>query len=765
TTTALVINLGNQIVNNTQAAFSATRLLDNSTENHIEIWNLGNMKPLAFAKRNATWAPTYEDMYTVAWFAADQQTLMNFLFNAGSLVGNNLSRIVDLFNFDPANFTIDQLTALNGSIGDLFGGSGTESNPLDNVLIRDIFVYAPDRMYMHVNGIPCPYAGISASNPISASMKPEYIGDFALYNLTVYTTVPLTGLNYTAQGNASIKFVQELTSILDSSSSGLGAIPSTAETGTVITLFVDATLLRFPQEGDYVSVINFTSDQGFVDTVVINYSIAFPRAKMFFDTQHNDLTGILTGDQRDMLMGSFYQFYEVGKQSNYDMDEYIIFNNYTEMVMQNQSLFQFYDAIIIADPEKGFAPQEIAMLMDYFNQGGKIIVLAEPDMGNSSLGISTGGLSANINFNFDFTSIRDLLSGAGNLPDSCNITGLSELVSKFGFTFNTSDSAAASISNFSTDSAITTGFGSSRIEMASYITFSITGNQSRNKVLARDSEENPVAAIHENPGTGGTFVLIGDSNMFDAYHLMNGNNSQFASNVFRYILRNELQMNLTPSRTEIHMGEALFIEADLNSTYPGVPMDELFGIVAYIHVESRETILLQFFPTVNSSFTTFLASGGLNLSGYYFPPFNNTGDYYALIIFNHPSVAGIYGQVNFKILPAVNDTQPGMIPPQAALQGVIIFSVSITIIVWVYFSARKKQEESMSVPELDAKSVREIDNLLMEMQSKLQIVSEEILYKKTEDLKTRLTRLEEKIKFFWKTVKKIKKFKKRMSRF
>lgn len=782
-TSALVINIGNRVVNQTMAAFAATNVVNNSTKTYVEFWNLGNLRPIQFSTPSnklfftlsTTWSPTYEGMYSCSWISADRQTLMNLLFNSASYLGTNAGNINNIINISPSSFSISNLAKLNGSIGSILGGNGTEDNPLDNVLIRDVFIYEPSRMYMHVNSVtgdgnlpvPRPYAGITPNKPVGASMKPEYIGQYALYNLTVYSSVPLTGLKMSVQGNASVKIVQntsELASVLTSSSTDIGSPPATAKTGTVITVFVDATLIQFPQEGNYISTLTFTSDQGFVDTVTINYTIQFPRGKIFFDTQHNDLTGILTGDQRDMVMGSYYQLYQAAKKYNYDIDEYIVFSDYTQMVMQGINLLNLYDAIVIPDPEKGFSTAELDILMNYYNSGGKIIVLAEPDMGNSS-GLSLGGLSGNLNFNYNFTSISSLLSGAGNVPDTCNITGLSKLVSKFGFTFNQSYSTTTTVTNFNPNSPITSGID--RIELSSYITFFISGNKSMNRILANDSNGNPIAAINENPRTGGMLVLVGDSNFVDAYRINQYNNSQFITNIFKYALRNELHVNLTGSSRAIHMGDTLFIQASVTSTYhfPGVSLDSLTGIVAYIGVKSREKILLQFFSTNNGYYTTFLASAGMNLSGYYFPPFNNTGDYYALIIFNAPGVTGAYCEFDFKILPKVNETEFSPPLQSASLEGVIIFTISISVIIVIYFNARRKQEESMAVPELDAKTVRNIDNLLMEMQSKLTMVSEDIMYKRTEDYKTRLTNLETKINFFNKAVKKMKKFRKRISRF
>ncbi|HME51825.1 MAG TPA: S8 family serine peptidase [Candidatus Lokiarchaeia archaeon] len=774
-TSALIINIGNRVVNATMAAFAATNVVNDSTKTYVEFWNLGNVRPLQFFTRSTIWSPTHEGVYSCSWISADRQTLMNLLFNSGSYLGANLGNINNIININPSSFSISQLSKLSGSIGSLLGGNGTEDNPLDNLLIRDVFIYSPSRMYMHVDSLPGnsnlilprPYAGITPNTPVSASMKPEYIGQYALYNLTVYSTVPLTGLKVSVQGNASIMFVQnlnDLASVLSNPSTGVGSIPSTASTGTVITVFIDATLIEFPQAGNYVSILNFTSDQGFVDSVRINYTIQFPRGKIFFDTQHNDLTAVLTGRERHMIMGSYYQLYQAAKKDNYDIDEYIVFNDYTQMIVQGINLLNFYDAIIIAGPIKGFTPAELNILMNYYNNGGKIIVLAEPDMGSSS-GSPLGGLSGNLNFNFNFTSISDLLSGAGNAPDSCNITGLSKLTSKFGFTFNKSYSTTTTVTSFNPNSPITSGINS--IELSSYITFYISGNKSMNKILANDSSGNPIAAINENPRTGGELILIGDSNFVDAYRINQDNNSQFITNVFKYALRNELHVTLKGSSSEIHMGDTLFIQAALTSTYhfPGVSLDNMTGIVAYIGVKSREKILLQFFPTNNGYYTTFLASAGMNLSGYYFPPFNNTGDYYALIIFNAPGVTGFYCEYDFKILPRINETEFNPPLQSASLEGVIIFTVSMAIIIAIYFNARRKQEESMAVPDLDAKMVRNIDNLLMELQSKITMVSEDILYKRTEDYKTRLTNLETKIKSFDKAVKKIKKFKKRISRF
>ncbi|NMC05228.1 MAG: S8 family serine peptidase [Candidatus Lokiarchaeota archaeon] len=786
-TKALVINIGNNMVNGTQVLFSTGRVLQNSTEAHVEYWNIGNLDPLEFHWIHASWAPTVEDMYTCTWAAADQETINNLLLNAGALMYSNISGAIgDLMSFDPSNMSFSDFLAYNGSIGSIIGGTGTEDNPLDNLFVRDIFVYNRSRMFTNMGGQHGPYAGISNNRPCSAPMKPEYIGDYALYNLTIYTSVPLTGLEYTISGNASVKFVTDLMAIIGTGPSGPGTIPSTARTGTAITIFIDNTFLRFPQDGHYRSVINFTSDQGFIDTVIIDYTIKLPDAKIFFDTQHNNLLGIMTGDQRDMLMASYHQFYELGKRFNFDMDEYIVFSNYSSMEIQNMSLFMFYDMIVIADPEIGFSDAEITTLVNYYNRGGKIIVLADADMGNvsgpgvsgmsglsglsgSSLSGLTSGLGSGLDFSFDFNfnTIHDLLSGAGNIPDSCNITGLGKLVSIFGFQFNESYTNRTTVTNFNTGHAITSGMDAASIQLSSYSTFSIMGNESMNTVLARDELGNPVAAIHENMTSGGVFILVSDSNFIDANHVTDANNSDFALRMMQYALLYRMDARFELSSPVIQMNDTLFIQATLNSTFPNLPVKEVLGIIAYVHVETHEMILLQFFQTIDNAYTTFLASGGISLGSYTFPAFNHTGAYYALITFNHPSVAGIYKVVRFSIVPREPaPPDPGINASSSAFQGVIIFTISTAVLVLIYFQARRKQEESMSVPELNERAVRDAENLLMELQNKLTLISEDILYKKgTEDYRTRLTRLEEKIKFFSKSVKKMRIFKKKLSRF
>ncbi len=769
--TCLVLNLGNKDVNQTQVAFTASRVLDNSTQTNVELWNAGTMHPLALQEFSVLWAPTYEGMYAISWVVTDQDSLQTIVFNFEDLLQSNASNLLDLINFSPENMTIEDLAAFNGSIGDAIG-LGYESNPLDNVFTRDVFVYHPGRMYTTASpggtgpSLLRPYAGVTPRHPVGKPMAIEYIGDFAIFNLTVYSAVPLTNLQYQIEGNASVTFIEDIASFANSTSTtGHGSIPCTAETGTTIMMLVDATFLGFPCEGRYVSTINFTSDQGFIDTVVVEYTIAFPRGKILFDVQHNDLLGILTGDQRDMLWGSYNQLLDVAGQHGYDLDDYIIFSDYTQMASGGLSLFELYDAVLIPDPEKPFSSGEIELLLDYYDRGGKIIVLAEPDMGNSTSPLGAGGMD--FNFDFDLNGIKDLISGAGNMPDGCNITGLSQLANLFGFTFNGSYQGSASITSFMPYPGIT-GDGLDAIELASYATFYISGNESMNHVLARDQYGAPVAAIHENGVTGGAFLLIGDSNFIDAYHVGGANNSDFISRVFTYMLRNELMVNISASGNEIHMGDMLFLEVFMNSTVPGVDFESVLGIAAFVHPASGEMVLNQFFPTRNQYFLTFLASGGMNLTAEYsFPPFNNTGEYYVVMLFNTPRATGVYAEFKFVILEKETTNQTDFIRPNlyVLFQGVIIFSVSMSIVVLVYFNARRKQEESMHVPELDKRMAQDLDNMLMEMQSRLTVVSEEILYKKGEDYKGRVTSLEDKIKLFMKTLKKLRKFKRRMSRF
>lgn len=788
-TSCMVINTGNQVVNDTVLALSLARVMNASTVFHVEQWNLGALAPLQAKRQVATWSPVYESMYTMAWIVADMQSLSDLVYGTDWQSVQDIPGLESLLEFDPTNMTLADLLALNGSLSTVAGFQGIESNPLDNVMIRDVFVYEPARMLIHQNVLPAdaglptprPYAGIHPARPVSAPMRPEFIGDFALYNLTVYTTVPLTGLRYTITGNASVRFIDELSAdAIMGGGQGAGSIPSEAITGTVVTLFIDTTFLSFPRAGHYISHVVFTSDQGHVETVIVEYTIAYPRGKILFDVSHNDLLSILTGDQRDMIMGAYHELYTVLKQDGYDMDEYIIFDNLTQMSMEGINMLELYDAIILPDPEKPFLEEEVTLLLDYFQRGGKIIVLANADGGNYtasnvSLGGLSGGLGGGISlnidfeFSFDFNDIKTLVSGGAVLPDTCNLQGLAPLVNRFGFQFGYNTTASTNITNVSSVHPITAGFPAAGMLMHSYTTFSVVGNHSQNTVLAWDDNGLPVAAIHENATHGGMFVLVGDADMFDAYHLHERANAEFIARIVEYMLGDPLDIEVEVSKVQIYMGDPIFLQARVDSSDPGVSYPELLGIIAFIHPASGEKILMQFFHTVENYYATFLFSGGLNLTAEYtFPPFNNTGEYYALIFFNHPRVTGAFTHVLFEIVAKPPPEEPRFVRPteNVLFQGLIIFSASMGVVIFAYFSARRKQEESMAVPELDARTVQTVDNLLMELESKMMVVSEEIRFsRKQEDYKTRISGIEAKIGMFKKSVDKLKKLKKRISRF
>ncbi|MBD3186889.1 S8 family serine peptidase [Candidatus Bathyarchaeota archaeon] len=987
-TSCMVINTGNNPVNDTQLVYATTRTLENSTETTTQTWDLGQVVPLEPMLYNTTWAPTYEGVYACSWISADSDTIQDLIFNLEDITD------IDFDDFEFPGFDIGEINwteflSINGSLGDLLLGLDSEDNPLDNLLLRDIFIYLPERMYIHSNllekdigkSTPRPYAGVTPADPITASMKPEFIGDFAIMNLSLYSSVPLTGFEYESSGNGSVMVLEDVNdlasmlmgdisgtenhimgvmgdSVMNASenepvnvsfwamddreanitaweilldgqviSSGkpnksmvvfsylnstglpagvynitarawdnssnpnemnvtlnvgipddhapwmgtIGVPPSDLNdsspvtidfyihdggtgkitswellldgsqvevatpnatgaivrfenttglpagihnitliafdngshqesfelmievepeidttprvTGDAIFIFIDATLLKFPMAANYTTTITFTSDQGHVDIITLEYTIELPRAKILFDTQHNDMLNILTGDMRDMIMGSYYQMYELATRQGYDIDEYIVFSNYENMTMEGISLFELYDAIIIADPEFSFSESELALLTNYTASGGNLIILADMDGGTGSFGspdLLTGGLSMDslggfddididldFEFDFDFEGIRDLLSGAGNLPDGCNITGLNELVSLYGFSFDQSFSNDTTITDFNTTHSITQNFSGSSIHMSTYTSFNITGNHSMNHPLAHDDAGNLVAAIHENPTSGGKVFLLSDSNLLDAYHIALQNNSDIFSSTLQYMLSNEINVDAYLSRPEIHLGENLFIDALIEVDQPGIDPGNLLGIVAFVHQESGEMILSQFLPVDGYHYSTFLVSDGMDLMGYYFPPLNFTGKYYALMIFNNPNITGVYAQLEFTVLDRLNDTGNEFTPPDnnVLFQGLIIFTSTMAIIILIYFNARRKQEESMQVPELDEKMVRNIDNVLMELQSKITVLSEEIMYKKSDDYKIRLQNLEERIKSFMKTVKKMRSYKKEMSKF
>jgi len=784
-TGALVINAGNTPVNQTELVFSTTQTIGNYTQASVQTWNLGIFRPLEYLNYTTTWVPQSEGMYSCSWVVGDQQDIEYLLINGGQLASNP-STVSSLESFNPSSITVQDLASYNGSLGGLIGLSG-DTDPLTNLLVRDVFVYNISRMYNDYDTTaadqgwptPRPYAGITPHTPLSAPMTPDYIGQYAYYNLTVYTSVPLTGFTFTVSGNASVLFISGLNSIPTGGTVGYGSVPSNVTSGTAISLFLDETLATFPAPGDYVGTINFTSDQGFIDSIPINYTVQLPQAKIFFDTQHNDFTSIETGSERNMLIGSYYQFYEDMKVNNFDVDEYINFQTYSQMVVSGTSLLDFYDAIIIPNPQVAFSNSDLSILLNYYDEGGKIIILANangsysqnPNASSSltsatSLTSSTdlmGDLGTLDNFNLG--DVNALLSGAPVGPDTCNLQSLSQLTSLFGIGFNESYNGSSAIKDINSSIPWMSSMAGSSLYMNSYTTMYFLGNTSGDSVIAWDANGDPVAVIHQSVH-GGEVVVVGDSDMIEANDIGLANNSQFITTIMSHVLQYKLAMKLKVSSTTIHLGDPLYLQATITSNNPGLNYSSLFGVIAFEQfAQPKEGVLFEFLQTKNNSFASFIYTRGLTLGTFTFPVFNYTGQYYVDVMFHSANATGVWQSIEITVLPAVQPPPPVYPPtPPVLIQGIIVLTVSMAVVVAVYFNARRKQERSMFVPELDDRTVRNIDNLLMELQSKLTVVSENILFqKKSDDYKVRLQTILDKIKLFQKTVKKVKNFKKKIS--
>ncbi|MHA1714867.1 MAG: S8 family serine peptidase [Promethearchaeota archaeon] len=801
TSSCIIMNLGNTVVEDVMVVFGVQRTLNESSVLHDELWEAGDVDPMKVLAYNTSWVPVHESMYSLYWASADKETLQYMLYNIGPLLEQGVEfPDIDFSNFDPNEYNWSELLE-NNSVNDFFMNGSLEVNPLDNIYMRDIFIYNEDKMYIHENVIdnddgkpvPRPYAGITPQDPNSAPTRPEFIGDYGIVNFTVYSAVPLTGFTCNVSGNASITFITDLENLSNISSIQNGTLPANVNQYASFLVFIDATLMNFPMAGNYISILNFTSDQGYIDTIIINFTIRFPRGKVLFDIAHNDLLDIFHGDQRDMIMGGYYQLYEALKAEDFDVDEFLGFSSFSEMKMENVSLVDLYDAIIIADPEYQFSQDDLVLLMDFFDRGGKIIVLGntwgnytgkqgglggDQNATSDALESSTrfvSGLdlsSLDLDFNFNLTSLRILLAGGTVIPDTCNIAALNSLVNMFGFNFSdTVNLSTTTVSTFNQDHDITKDLAGFNLHLHSYSYLTMTGNLSSNDVLVNDSAGNIVAAIHEDNETGGKIVVVGDSNMFAANYIEEGSNAEFIQNIVGYVLENQLQVEVEMSKPEIHMGESLFLQCHLTAQDPDTDVTNVTGFIAFVNMEFKEKVMMQFFPTRDGYYATFLYSNGFpdpfNESNYLLPPLNHTGDYYAVIYFNDPNVTGSFIQLFFTILPPAPEEQTKFEEParQVLIEGVAIFSISMGLIVTVYFNQRRKQEESMSIPELDEKMIRDLDNVFMEMQSRIKVISEEILYGKYDDYKTRIKNIENKIAIFKKSLNKLQKLKKKMSKY
>ncbi len=581
----IVINVGSTIINHGKVKFQA----NSSYEGITQIFNLSsNFQPFNFDNSiTVLWDPVDGGIFNVSWFAV--------------------------------NATISELNQIQQDLN--YNDTAQDFLLMDNVLQRNIFVL--NSTFLN-NVTPLLFPNISL--PFFPFMM-NFSGDFSIFNLTILTAMNFSTITSEINGNIS----DWIDIDYQTRNSYFGSI--------FLSITLNTSVLTLP--GFYQGYINITID--LFQTIFLfnaSFNIIFPKGRILFDLSHTSISSITDWPERkDSIHSAYFNFYRNVTNAGYKIDELPI----SELTY---GILEYYDCLIICDPEKNFSNEEIIDIQNYVNNGGSLFLWVEtPDeCANASINLLLNGT-------FEI-EMKDTI-----FPNNSIISNQS--VPNYSFTENI----------FS-------------VEMVSPVNLSI----SKSSIDAQNITD---YVVYWQANNKGKIIVIGDSQIFNNDHLYNQNNSQFAINCTKWLINETVNITLTITPEIKYLGDIICFTVNLTAPN-GTAVATDIALVAFI-LPNGSVFYMPMFHVREGYHTTFLHTGFIK----------QNGTYEIYIYIDHVSGVLLYYNRTFNVTtgrPSV--TNPLLWPilvllkiPEHPLYLSIIWAfLGIIIIIWAISAIRFKRK-------------------------------------------------------------------------
>ncbi|RLD77642.1 MAG: hypothetical protein DRJ15_13135 [Bacteroidetes bacterium] len=303
----------------------------------------------------------------------------------------------------------------------------------------------------------------------------------------------------------------------------------------------------------------------------------------------------------------------------------------------NHDLLQFFDGLVINDPEQGFLLEEIDDIDEWVENGGTLYVWAEDQY-------------------------------------HTNLTSLNELLDRFGFQLANSsfysylDNQEGEASDgychvdLSFQGSINHPIFNQGTKIPEFIAlkdplevFLTDPSNPETILLGQKSHDD---GVHATMGVGhkgkGKIVVIGDHDLFNGFMLNVDNNTAFAQNLLQWGLNNVYQSNVSISSPDIGFYEQGFIDVNITNfdevKAKGLLDDGFLFVAAFFaangslingEIYGIEIPILPMFFTDDSHYATWYDSVWSL----------HAGDYYVLLIIDHPAAASELIYIRFTVHP------------------------------------------------------------------------------------------------------------------
>ncbi len=324
----------------------------------------------------------------------------------------------------------------------------------------------------------------------------------------------------------------------------------------------------------------------------------------------------------------------------------------------NHNALQFFDALIINDPEQGFLQEEIITITEWVNNGGTLYVWAE-DMYHNNL-----------------TSINSLL-------ESFDL----QLKNESFFPFQENGNYELEIEEGLFDDSTTTTI-SLKDPLEVY-----SPNQTANIWGYGNGSYEDKGVIGISTVGKGKVMVIGDNDLFKENSLYISENNIFAQNILRWGLDNYYICDITASSTDLPLYKQGFVNVNITN-YAELDekglLDNGFLFTALFFKEDGELInasiygmelpILPLFHTDDSYYETYFDTNW-NLE---------IGTYYVLIVVDHPQATSELFYVKFEVFDADPpqeiiryDIPEPIYPHYIDIIGILSI-ISMSLVIWYY---------------------------------------------------------------------------------
>ncbi|MFX0133556.1 MAG: DUF4350 domain-containing protein, partial [Candidatus Hodarchaeota archaeon] len=507
----IVINVGSTTINHGKVKFEA-----NSTYEGIkQIFNLSsNFGPFDFDNSiSVLWDPVDGGFFNVSWFGV--------------------------------NATLSELDQIQQNLD--FNDTTQDFQLMDNILQRNTLVLNST----FLNNVT-PMLFPNKSLPFLPFMM-NFSGDISIFNLTILSATYFSTITYEINGNVSDWIEIEY----QTSSSYFGSI--------FLSITLNTSILTLP--GYYQGYINISINL-FQTVFLVNtsFNLIFPKGRILFDLSHTSISSITDWPERmDSIHSSYFNFYRNVTNEGYKIDELPI----SELTYE---ILEYYDCLIICDPEKNFSDAEIIDIQNYVNNGGSLFLWVEPpdECANSSINLLLNGT-------FDIEMRATIYQN--------NSVIYNHSVPNYSFTENISS-----------------------IEMVSPVNLSIS-------TLSTYAQNLTDYIVYWRANNSGKIIVVGDSQIFNNDHLYKQNNSQFAINCLNWLFNEKINITLTITPEIKYLGDIICFTVNLTAPN-GTAVATEIALAAFV-LPNGSIFYMPMFHVREGYHTTFLHTGFIKQNGTY----------------------------------------------------------------------------------------------------------------------------------------------------